>query len=220
LSSIKRNLFRVWNLIPFSLRNSLDIVRRYPYWKEKGIIFIHVPKAAGVSIHLAIYGKTLGHFEAIQIKRIFPGFFKKTFSFGVVRHPVSRLISAYLFAKSGGTNLMKIKNPRLYQRNEFESFDRFVQEWLQNQNLDQVDGIFKPQHKFLCQGKSILVDQVIKLEGIQNNRIALNDPLNSVISIGYFNHQEGKEEIKFNSQTEEIIKELYYLDYIIFGYST
>jgi hypothetical protein len=220
LSFLKKKLFKVWNIIPFSLRNSLDIIRRYPYWKKKGIIFIHVPKAAGVSIHMAIYGKTLGHFEAIQIKRIFPGFFKSTYSFGVVRHPISRLISAYLFAKSGGTHLMKIKNPRLYQRDEFESFDRFVQEWLKYQNLDLVDGIFKPQYKYLCLDNTVLVNQVIQLESVQNNSIQLKDAKNSVISIGNFNHQEGKEEIKFNSQTEEIIKELYYLDYIIFGYST
>ena len=218
MSDIKKKLFKLWNISPFAIRNPLDIIRRYPYWNEKKIVFIHVPKAAGVSINMALYGKTLGHFEAIQIQKIFPKFFKKTFSFGVVRHPVSRLISAYQFAKAGGTEWMKIENPQLYQGKEFESFDQFVQEWLINQNFIHVDGIFKPQHKYLCQDNSVLVNQVIQLESIQNNTIHLNDALNSVLIIGNFNDTRDMEKIKINPQTEEIVKKLYYLDYIIFGY--
>jgi hypothetical protein len=55
-----------------------------------------------------------------------------------VRHPVDRLHSAYRFARTGGTSKMGIKNPQLYQSKSFSSFNRFVCEWLQFQNMHEI----------------------------------------------------------------------------------
>lgn len=60
--------FRIWRTLPDSVRVPLDILRRCPRWKATGVIFVHVPKAAGVSVSRALYGRPLGHFRALDIR--------------------------------------------------------------------------------------------------------------------------------------------------------
>lgn len=215
---IKNTIFKIWSQIPFKLRNDIDIIRRYPYWNKTGIIFIHIPKAAGVSINLALYGKTLGHFEISQIRKIYPNLLKSYFSFTVVRNPMSRLISAYHFAKSGGTQLMKISNPRLYQSKYFNSFNHFVKDWLRFQDLNQLDGVFRPQINYLIDNDNISTDQIFQLENIINNTIILNDNKKTIIKINHYNLNPFRENFFIKSQTEDFIKDLYLQDYQLLDY--
>tara|TARA_B100000212_G_scaffold315324_1_gene269437 strand:- start:227 stop:580 length:354 start_codon:yes stop_codon:yes gene_type:complete len=94
---MKKILIKLWKLLPYNISYKLDIIRRLPIWKKHNVIFIHVPKAAGVSVNNAIYGRPLGHFYAIDVQSMYPKIFKDLFTFSVVRHPVDRLYSAYFF---------------------------------------------------------------------------------------------------------------------------
>lgn len=218
MQKIKNTTFKIWSQTPFKLRNKIDIIRRYPYWNKTEIIFIHIPKVAGVSINLALYGKTLGHFEISQIRKVFPNLLKACFSFATVRNPISRSISAYHFAKSGGTQLMKISNPQLYQSKYFNSFNQFVKDWLRFQDLSQLDGVFKPQINYLIDNGTILVDQIIQLEKIKNNTISLYNNKNTYIKINHYNSNPFREIFQIKSQTEDLIKDLYFQDYQLLDY--
>ena len=166
---MKSLAFQLWNFLPDSIRMFLDILRRCHLWNKNKALFIHVPKAAGVSVNNAIYGRPLGHFYAKDIQRICPKFFMNVFSFSVVRHPVDRLYSAYQFSKNGGTEVMSMGNSNYYINHpDFQTFDLFVNKWLAKQNLLEIDGVFRPQYLYICDKKfNILIDKVYKLENIE-----------------------------------------------------
>lgn len=81
---------------------------------EKECIFVHIPKSAGKSIALAVYGSDKPGHYFLEDYRYFDGdSFKRYFKFAFVREPVSRFISAYNFL-SKGEALPEI----FYSRNE------------------------------------------------------------------------------------------------------
>ena len=182
------------------------------------MLFIHVPKAAGYSISLALYGRALGHFYAKDIQKLRPDLFGSLYTFGVVRHPVDRLYSAYRFARSGGTAVMGMKNPALYKIDAFSSFEGFVREWLVEQDLTKIDGVFRPQHLYLCDGDEVLVDKVFKLEEIGLLEKKLSDVLDRNILLEHHNRSKVEATEIMSDATIKIIEGLYKKDFEIFDY--
>ena len=74
-------------------------IRRY---MAAGVVFVHVPKAAGTSVATATIGRRAGHFTAAEIRAAMGPAFDRMFTFSVVRNPMDRLASAYRFARRGG----------------------------------------------------------------------------------------------------------------------
>lgn len=113
-------------------------------------LFIHIPKAAGISVGRALFGDmTPGHYSYQTYQVVYD---KKTldslFIFTFVRNPWDRLYSAYNFLKAGGMN----EHDRLWAEDNLTgiaSFEDFVTGWLANNDPDR--GIhFIPQTKFLA----------------------------------------------------------------------
>jgi len=216
---LKTLLSKLWNKCPANVRIPLDILRRYPYWKRAGVIFVHIPKSAGVAINTALYNRPLGHFFATDIQKVIPNAFDTLLTFGVVRNPLDRLVSAYRFAKSGGTSQMGIKNPNNYHIKEFRSFDTFVSEWLVNQNLSDVDGIFKPQYFYLCDQDKIIVDHVIYFENLDHDIQFISKQIGRKINLTHLNKSVLDNISNINFDTINLVKKIYAKDYQIFNYS-
>jgi len=212
--------FKVWLKLPDAIRVPLDILRRRRYWNEAGVIFIHVPKAAGVSVSRALYGRPLGHFFARDIRRVCPVEFKDLPTFAVVRNPIDRLFSAYRFAKAGGTGEMGMANPELYQSEYFASFDKFVCEWLFKQDINRVDGVFKPQHLYFCNEDEVIVDKIIKLEQLDQGMREISTLIGRDIVFGHHNKSQELPFMIRSSETRKIIAHIYKKDFEILGYSS
>jgi hypothetical protein len=138
--------------------------RRLPLWRRAGVVFVHVPKAAGTSINHALYGRSMGHLTAQEIQRYCPGLLETLASFAVVRNPWSRLVSAYSFVRQAGTTDAGVRNPEQYRLPAFRSFASFVDEWLVEQELDRLDFVFRPQHRFTDGPRGALVEYVGRVE--------------------------------------------------------
>lgn len=215
-----RKFFNVaWNMIPSRYRVSVDIYRRYQYWKNAGAIFIHVPKVAGVSVSSALYGRPLGHFRAVDVRQILPRAFETLFTFGIVRDPLKRLLSAYRFAIAGGGEKMKIKNPSKYQSSEFRSFASFVSEWLIYQERNRLDGIFKPQNFFLCDCNEIIVDHWFNLDSLNEGMEIVGSKLGQAIPLEHLNRTFGRSNWDIDRDTIDLVQRYYADDYEIFGFS-
>lgn len=50
-----------YGLLPEELRAWILVQRRSPLWLRSGIVFVHIPKAAGTSFNQALYGRFMGH---------------------------------------------------------------------------------------------------------------------------------------------------------------
>lgn len=154
-------------IVPEALLLSLLVLRRAAEWKRAGLIFVHVPKNGGTSINDAVYGRFMGHYRVSDIERVWSDLLQALPSLAVTRNPWARTYSAWNFARKGAAMVdgAQIYNARRYQGEGFDSFERFVMEWLPGRDLDREDYVFRPQAQFLLTRRGeIGVDHLGRLE--------------------------------------------------------
>lgn len=157
--------------VPHDIRQLILVRRRSPLWVRTGIIFVHIPKAAGTSINQALFGRFMGHARASDIERWGSTQLKALPSFAVTRNPWDRLVSAYRFSKrgrgTGGVQQAWVWRPEQYQVPEFATFASFVNDWLPARDITKVDHMFQPQSLFVCDSSGkLLVDHVGQVENL------------------------------------------------------
>lgn len=218
--AVKVILHKIWQLFPSKFTIKIDILRRSILWKKHNIIFIHVPKAAGVSVNKAIFGRPLGHFYASDIKSNCPKIYNAAYKFSVVRHPVDRLISAFNFSKTGGTSVMRMKNAKYYINNpDFRSFESFVYNWLVKQDLKSIDHVFRPQYLYLFDEEdNLLVNEFYKLEEIESHYNEISENIGRPFSLGKHNLSQ-KEPLEITAELRNFIFQTYRKDFELLGYS-
>lgn len=113
---------------------------------------------------------------------------------------------------------MGMKNPSSYFVSEFRTFDSFVSEWLVHQDLFSVDGVFKPQHLYLCEGDNVIVDHVIYLEKLEEGIRLVGEKIGRVIYLGHHNRTSSERVASMSPETIGLVQQLYEKDYKIFGY--
>lgn len=133
-------------------------------------IFVHIPKAAGVSISKGLYGNLGGgHFMIREYQKAFSKTdFDNYFKFTLVRNPWDRLYSAYCFLKKGGFN--QVDNLWAEKHlGQYDSFESFVLGFL---NKDSIKSKihFIPQVDFiLSHDGECLVDYIGYFERIEQD---------------------------------------------------
>lgn len=191
-------------------------------------IFVHIPKAAGVSVcrglfyNLAGGHNNIAYYQLAFSKNEFETYFKFTF----VRNPWDRLFSAYNFLKKGGLNDSD-KNWALDNLSEYSNFDDFVKGWLTNSNIYSSIH-FIPQYKFLCLPNSneLKVDFLGFFENIQNDF----DYITSQLTLSHqpsLKHENmtrtnGKKidyREFYTDETRKIVSEVYKKDIELLGYN-
>lgn len=205
------------------LKEKVNIYRRYPHWSRLNCIFVHVPKAAGTSVNKALYGRTLGHYTAAEIQGKFPELYERAFTFSLVRNPWDRVLSAYRFACVGRTDSMGVHKPGQYRIPEFESFERFVSEWLPKQDVERLDYIFRPQWMFVCdESGKVMVDHLGRVEAMDETVTVMVERLGRPLSIKNENTTRSPK-ADFRSaysrpEMIEIVREIYSKDIELFSY--
>ena len=207
----------------YKLKFKLNLYRRYIYWKKNNCVFIHVPKVAGTSINHAIYGRTLGHYSALEIESKFPKLFSDSFTFSLVRNPWDRLLSAYRFAKQGRTETMGVRNPAQYKIPEFDSFESFVLEWLVDKNVDELDFVFQTQSRFLVGiNGQLLPNYIGKLENMDESIGYIESKINRKLNISHVNQVKRKGSYRdyyISQKMIDIVHEKYHSDINLFEYT-
>ncbi|WNC69651.1 sulfotransferase family 2 domain-containing protein [Thalassotalea nanhaiensis] len=205
-----------------NLKFKINIYRRYRYWNKANCIFIHVPKAAGTSINLALYGKTLDHYSALEIKDKFPTLFSNCYKFSFVRNPWARALSAYKFAKVEKTESMGIRSPEQYRITEFDSFESFVKTWLKYKDPLEIDFVFQPQFRFLYDDAGdLLVDFIGKVENLDSDMEVVQRKLGMEIEVSHSNKTESMSNYRdayVDDEMIEIIRTKYKKDIELFNY--
>lgn len=146
--------------------NSILLARNFRAYRRAGVIFIHVPKAAGSTISAALYGRSLGHFTAAELRDHAPRTFTKLSSFAILRDPVARAVSAWRYARSGGTAEGWIAPHPDYALPAFQTLEHFACDWLPPRiAAPDLDFVFRPQTGFVCdQTGTPIPDHLFALE--------------------------------------------------------
>jgi hypothetical protein len=189
---------------------------------EHKCIFVHIPKCAGTSICKSLFGNLAGShtsimkYQLIFSKSEFDSYFKFTF----VRNPWDRLVSAYFFLKSGGSDSIDRKwaNENL---SSYDNFDIFVKKWIDRKNIHTWLH-FYPQYKYICDiyGK-IQVDFIGLFENIENDFSYIKNQIGSSSNLLFFNKNKiDKKDYKkyFSKETKEIVAQAYREDIELLGY--
>jgi hypothetical protein len=119
-------------------------------------LFIHIlKKDAGMSISSALYGLQIKHASVRYYLTIAPHILRQFDSMAVVRDPVQRFVSAFDYAKAGGSRDNRISAPfrELYMK--FRSLDKALDHVERAATPFDVDHIFRPQSWYVtdCTGE-------------------------------------------------------------------
>lgn len=186
-------------------------------------IFVHVPKAAGVSVAMALFGNLAGgHDDASEYCRIFGRDFWRYFKFTFVRNPYTRLVSAYEFLRAGGHPAWPSNREfRDHVLSEYVDFQDFVLRWLKpNPRWPQH---FRPQHKFLEVGGKLVMDFVGRVERIEEDFATVRQRLGVQAQLRRANetHHNRPPLARYytSDAVQRRIQDVYAKDFELFGYS-
>ncbi len=116
---------------------------------ERGCLFIHIPKCAGLAVSHALFGGPGGgHLPVAHYQLMLDAAqYTQLFKFAVVRNPYARLLSAYRFLAGGGLNA---QDAAWAARTlpAYDGFADFVERWLTPARAARVMH-FRPQVSFL-----------------------------------------------------------------------
>jgi hypothetical protein len=206
-----------------NLRNKVVAGYEYSYkgFDEKKCIYVHIPKAGGVSLSMQLFGNLGGGHNRIKDYRLI--FSKEEwhayYKFTVVRNPWDRLVSAYFFLKEGGFDEI---DKKWFDANlsKYKDFEDFVVSWLSKKNIYTWNH-FIPQFEFVCIGNKIVVDKVLKLENMLSNIAEINKKLNTNINSSHENKTKSRESdyrVYYTDRTKKIVEEIYRNDIEMFNY--
>lgn len=226
----------LWKLLPKSQREfllerfsvvdrqvvnkTLSRKARFPEAFDKfECIFIHVPKCAGSSVAMSIFGQTpTGHLPLYWYERQFKERYEHYFKFGFVRDPLHRALSAYRYL---------LQDPQPRDRAAFElvrsysRFDTFVDGWLHQENVSRQIH-FAPQYQFLQNSMGqIAVDFIGRQEHLEADFAALCEQLGIAAQLGHINRSPGanyRTSAICSDASRKRIREVYARDYELFDY--
>lgn len=185
-------------------------------------IYVHIPKAAGISINKALFGNYGGGHKTVRSYRKIFGTktYKSYFKFTFVRNPYSRLLSAYHFLKDGGFH-EKDKKWAMENLSAYNNFNTFVEEWINEENIWKYIH-FKPQYFFVTDMNLELdIDFVGKTENIESDFKLICWELNLENKLTIQN-KGNKDHTDWINQYSEIslqkIARIYHQDFKLFRY--
>ncbi|MCC4117434.1 sulfotransferase family protein [Aromatoleum toluclasticum] len=187
-------------------------------FQRHSCIFIHVPKCAGSSIKTALFPqRTQGHMPLWFYERSFPEFFERAYKFCFVRNPLDRAYSAYRYLCSSNRGPRDLAAHHLVTG--YDSFDRFVQHWLCEENAHRQIH-FAPQWEFLCDSLGqIRMDYIGRQETIVEDFRHVCASLGVDAALEAVNVSETKPQaMTFETRTIDRIRRVYERDYELFGY--
>ena len=132
-----------------------------------GLLFIHIPKAAGMSISQALYGTQVKHLSVRLARRLDGGRLAALPSFAVLRDPTARFLSAYRYGCAGGSTNNEVAEPFRTLYRGFRSIDDALDHVEAADTPYAVDHIYRPQRWYISDSKGgIAVDRLLTMDDI------------------------------------------------------
>jgi hypothetical protein len=205
-------------------RRDRRIISSFEFFFKKRLLFIHIPKTAGITIYDHLFGKdSFGHYSIIDyernvgIKKV-NGIYKAA----IVRNPKSRCLSAYNYLINGGRG-KKIDLEYQQRLSVYSSFNDFVLRGLLTGKEKDILH-FIPQFEMLCskqKNKIIGVDYIGHFEELEKAVSYIGNKIDAEVSSlptkNVTNLVKNPAPI-ISEECENALKEYYYMDYYHFNF--
>ena len=188
---------------------------------ESGVLFVHVPKCAGTTIIRQRPEIAHGHRSASFFAWRDPALFARCFTFGSVRNPYDRLVSAFHYLRSDKTS---VRDGAFGTQavGHYKDFQEFVADLGRASARARCLGWvhFLPQTYYLCDRRGrVLVDYVARTETFADDLAHVNE----VTGLGLDNIRErsvsrAKWPEFYDSRAARIAEDIYAEDFDTFGY--
>jgi hypothetical protein len=167
------------------------------------LIFIHINKAAGLSVENAFGATTLFDHSLPKdiIEKIGIDLWSQYFKFSIVRNPWDRFVSMYHF---------RIQN----NMENHKSFERFI--------TDNVDNLLKrPQLEWISdENGNVLMDFVGKFENLQKDFNYVCSAVGANLTLPHLNKSEHRHySCYYNEKTIQMVKNICQVDANAFNYT-
>jgi hypothetical protein len=190
--------------------------RRIPQaMRDRGLIFVHVPRVAGTSICRALYGRVSTRHHSMRYYRALdPAFCAATPSFALLRDPFDRFASAFFFIRAGGTPDCRLAGAFEELTAHIETVDDYL-DFLEGRADLDLDFTMRPQSWFVCDlaTGTPLVDELF-LYGDDNGRLAAWLARHGVGELPWLNRAE-RTALLFTPRQRRRIERLYAGDFAL-----
>jgi hypothetical protein len=183
-------------------------------------IFVHVPKCAGDSISLTLFGNFSGsHTTLSEYINVFePECMSSYFKFAFVRNPWDRLVSAFHYLKRGGWE--EDGDWFIRELGHFKDFDEFVKGWMTKDNIWKRE-YFRPQYHYILERKGKLqIDFIGFFENLEEDFGYITKRLGVDRQLLKSNKgNQGDYRSFYNDETMKIVADVYEADIKLLGYN-
>ncbi len=193
-----------------------------PYLRAQ-CVFVHVPKVAGSSIALALFGdETTGHAHMTWEDYFYENRsrYRRFFSFGFVRNPWDRLASAYRYLCDVPEQHKFTRAWSLENVVQYSDFADFICALRDRADLRAWPHL-RPQSEFLANGDQVMVDFVGHYETLATDLTLVAERLRiDVKKVPHVNSSGPRRHYSHHYDVESaaIVGEIYARDVSLFGY--
>lgn len=210
-SFTRHALSTVYRRSPTVVQRNIDILRSYHQciYDRKKPVFIHIPKNAGTSMAMQLYGKRILHLKASEVKN----FFDRNIStpkryFAILRDPLRRFISAANFLASGGTKTVPLERMVYYKDYDLSDLESYV-EILSAVPEYQLDPVLRRQSYYAdIDIQLVTIDQLNSLSPGSNEFVNLK---RTNVSKKIFKHED------LSAKAKVFLCDYYRKDFELYG---
>lgn len=136
-----------------------------PAFLAARLIFIHVPRAAGMSVAQALGARPQSHYSMRYFRAINPAFAAQAESFAVLRDPIERFRSAYAIVRNGGAERVRLAGVFARATAHIRSVDDYLA-FLEERPPLERDHVMRPQCWYVTDLRTgeVLVKRLFLLE--------------------------------------------------------
>ncbi|MDA7746709.1 sulfotransferase family protein [Psychromonas sp.] len=179
---------------------------------DTGVVFLHIPKAAGSSIGHLIYGHDRpGHFRLEEYRKLLGDDFQKVLFFTFVREPIDRFKSAFNYLLSNPKN----KSDRDFASNvisNYSDINDFIERYLDEKTIYSHIH-FYPQVYFIRNEGIVDLDFIGKYENLAEDVSKLCQLLGKKGTLQCHNSRKKNVGVDISIENQEKLMNLYIEDY-------